>query len=208
MRDIQPHDKLEFFKPKPADPRVVDRWKVRLEALSNPDGYVLHTTLALTNTKVFYVSEVRESVKSILAGFLPRFVIKLEGAWQKSGFLLPHAHLLLPPVSEVRPFLEALKLSGAKVAKLKYQGQPLPNPFSLLPPDRGPTNLLEYALSIPDLTPLESLVNLRESTISSLKNSPSLARYLAKTTYTGGLRPVIEHNLAPIREAEALAPPA
>jgi hypothetical protein len=195
MRDIQPHDKLEFFKPKRSDPRVVKRWEGRLEALSNPEGYVLHTTLALTNTKIFYVSEVRDSVKSYLAGFLPRFVIKLEGDWQKSGYLFPHAHLLLPPVSEARPFLEAIKLSGAKVAKLKYQGQPLPNPFSLLPPDRGPTNLLEYALSIPDLTPLESLVSFRDSTITTLKNSPSLARYLAKTTYQGGLRPVLEHNV-------------
>jgi hypothetical protein len=195
MRDIQPHDKLEFFKPKPPDPRVVERWKARLEALSNSEGYVLHTTLALKNTKVFYVPEVRDSVKSILAGFLPRFVIKLEGAWQKSGFLLPHAHLLLPPVSEVRPFLTALKWSGVEVVQLEYKGQPLPDPFSLLPPDRGPENAWDYMSSLPDLTPLESLVNLRESTISSLKNSPLLARYLGKATYTGGLRPVIEHNV-------------
>jgi len=207
MRDIQPHDKLEFFKPKPADPRVVERWKARLEVLSNSEGYVLHTTLALTNTKIFYVPEVRNSVKSILAGFLPRFVIKLEGAWQKSGFLLPHAHLLLPPVSEVRPFLTALKWSGAKVVRPKYKGELLPDPLVLLP-DHGPENAWEYFTSIPDLTALESLVSFRDSTITTLKNSPSLARYLAKTTYTGGLRPVIEHNLAPIREAEALAPPA
>ncbi len=191
MRNLRQDSTLRFFnKAQPPDPRVVERWKARLEALSNSEGYVLHTTLALKNTKVFYVSEVRESVKSILAGFLPSFVLRLEGDFQKSGYLFPHAHLLLPPVSEVRPFLEAIKLSGAKVAKLKYRGQVLPDPFTLLPPDRGPTNLLEYALSIPDLTPLESLVNLRESTISSLKNSPFLARYLAKTTYTGGLRPV------------------
>jgi len=195
MRDIQPHDKLEFFKPKPPDPRVVKRWEARLEALSNPDGYVLHSTLALTNTKIFYVPEVRDSVKNLLARFLPTFVVKLEGDWQKSGYLFPHAHLLLPPVSEVRPFLTALKLSGARVVQPKYRGEVLPDPFSLLPPDQGPTNLLEYALSIPDLTPLESLVNLRESTISSLKNSPLLARYLGKATYTGGLRPVIEHNV-------------
>jgi hypothetical protein len=196
MGALRENDQLEFFsKPKPPDPRVVKRWEGRLEVLSNSEGYVLHATLALTNTKIFYVSEVRESVKGFLAGFLPRFVVKLEGDFQESGYLFPHAHLLLPPVSEVRPFLEAIKLSGAKVAKLKYQGQPLPNPFTLLPPDRGPTNLLEYALSIPDLTALKGLVNLRESTISTLKNSPSLARYLAKTTYTGGLRPVIEHNV-------------
>jgi hypothetical protein len=195
MRDIQPHDKLEFFKPKPPDPRVVGRWKARLEALSNPDGYVLHSTLALTNTKIFYVPEVRDSVKKILAGFLPSFVLKLEGDFQKSGFVFFHAHVLLPPVSEVRPFLTALKLSGAKVVQPKYRGEVLPDPFDLLPPDRGPTNLLEYLTSIPDLTPLESLVNLRESTISSLKNSPDLARYLAKTTYQGGLRPVIEHHV-------------
>jgi hypothetical protein len=207
MRDIQPHDKLEFFKPKPADPRVVERWKARLEVLSNSEGYVLHTTLALTNTKIFYVPEVRNSVKSILAGFLPRFVIKLEGAWQKSGFLLPHAHVLLPVLPEVRPFLEAIKLSGAKVYRSKFQGRLLPDPFSLLP-DHGPENAWEYLASLPDLSVLKHLVSFRDSTITTLENSPSLARYLAKTTYTGGLRPIIEHNLAPIREAEALAPPA
>jgi hypothetical protein len=173
----------------------VDRWKARLEVLSNSEGYVLHTTLALTNTKIFYVSEVRESVKSILAGFLPSFVLKLEGDWQRSGYLFPHAHLLLPPVSEARPFLEALKLSGARVVQPKYRGEVLPDPFSLLPPDRGPENAWDYISSLPDLTALKGLVNLRESTISSLKNSPDLPRYLAKTTYQGGLRPVIEHNL-------------
>ena len=196
MGHIQSHDKLGFLsKPKPAEPRVVERWKARLEVLSNSEGYVLHTTLALTNTKIFYVPEVRDSVKKVLAGFLPRFVIKLEGAWQKSGFLLPHAHLLLPPVSEVRPFLTALKWSGAKVVQPKYRGELLPDPFSLLPADREPTNLLEYLTSVPDLTALEGLVNLRESTVSTLKNTPHLARYLGKTTYTGGLRPVIEHNV-------------
>jgi hypothetical protein len=195
MRDIQPHDKLEFFKPKPPDPRVVKRWEARLEALSNPDGYVLHSTLALTNTKIFYVPEVRDSVKNLLARFLPTFVVKLEADWQRSGYLFPHAHLLLPPVSEVRPFLTALKWSGAKVVQPKYRGELLPDPFSLLPADQEPTNLLEYFTSIPDLTALEGLVNLRESTISTLKNTPHLARYLAKTTYQGGLRPVIEHNL-------------
>jgi hypothetical protein len=196
MGDIQPDDKLTFLrKPKPPDPRVVERWRARLDVLSTSEGYVVHATLALANTRIFYVSEVRDSVKSYLAGFLPSFVLKLEGDWQRSGFLFPHAHLLLPPVSEARPFLEAIKLSGAKVAKLKYQGQPLPNPFSLLPPDRGPTNLLEYALSIPDLKALKDLVNFRDSTISTFKNTPDLARYLAKITYTGGLRPVIEHNV-------------
>ncbi len=197
MGHIQSDDnKLIFLsKPEPPDPRVVERWGARLEALSNSEGYVLHCTLALTNTKIFYVSEVRDSVKNILAGFLPRFVIKLEGAWQKSGFLLPHAHLLLPPVSEVRPFLTALEWSGAKVVQPKYRGEVLPDPFSLLPPDRGPTNLLEYALSIPDLKALKNLVNFQDSTISTLKSTPDLARYLAKTTYTGGLRPVIEHNV-------------
>jgi hypothetical protein len=195
MRDIQPHDKLEFFKPKPADPRVVDRWKVRLEALSNPDGYVLHTTLALTNTKIFYVSEVRESVKTFLAHLLPSFVVKLEGDFQESGYLFPHAHLLLPAVSEVRPFLTALKLSGAKVVQPRYRGEVLPDPFSLLPADREPSNLLEYFTSIPDLTALESLVSFRDSTITTLKSTPDLARYLAKTTYQGGLRSVIEHNV-------------
>jgi hypothetical protein len=194
MGHIQPHDKLEFFKPKPPDPRVVKRWEARLEALSNPDGYVLHSTLALTNTKIFYVSEVRESVKSILAGFLPSFVVKLEGAWQESSFLFPHAHVLLPVLPEVRPFLEAVKLSGAKVYRSTYRGEVLPDPFSFLP-DHGPQNAWEYLTSIPDLTALESLVDFRESTISALKNSPDLARYLAKTTYTGGLRPVIEHNV-------------
>jgi hypothetical protein len=196
MRNLPQDDTLRFFKkPKPPDPRVVKRWGARLEALSNPEGYVLHSTLALTNTKIFYVPEVRETTKTILAGFLPMFVIKLEGDFQKSGFIFPHAHLLLPPVSEVRPFLVAMKLSGAKLVQPKYRGELLPDPFSLLPPDRGPTNLLEYALSIPDLTALESLVDFRQTTITTLKNSPSLARYLGKTTYTGGLRPVIEHNL-------------
>jgi hypothetical protein len=52
-----------------------------------------------------------------------------------------------------------------------------------------------YLTTIPDLTPLESLVNFRESTITTLKNTPDLAHYLAKTTYQGGLRPVIEHNV-------------
>ncbi len=197
MGHIQSHDKLTFFrKPKPPDPRVVKRWEGRLESLSNPEGYLLQCTLFITNTKVFYVSEVRGAMKDILAGFLPRFVIKLEGAWQKSGFLLPHAHLLLPPVSEVRPFLTALKWSGVEVVQLEYKGQPLPDPFTILP-DHGPTNLLEYAISITDLdlTALESLVDFRQSTISALKNSPDLARYLAKTTYQGGLRPVLEHNV-------------
>jgi len=197
MGHIQPHDKLTFFnKPQPPDPRVVKRWEGRLEVLSNPDGYLIHCTLFITNTKVFYVSEVRGAMKDLLAGFLPRFVIKLEGAWQESGFLLPHAHLLLPPVSEVRPFLTALKWSGVEVVQLEYKGQPLPDPFTILP-DHGPTNLLEYAISITDLdlTALESLVDFRQSTISALKNSPDLARYLAKSTYTGGLRPVIEHHV-------------
>ena len=197
MEHLQSDDnKLTFLsKPKPPDPRVVERWKARLEALSNSEGYVLHTTLALTNTKIFYVSEVRDSTKSFLANLLPSFVLKLEGDWQRSGYLFPHAHLILPAVSEVRPFLVAMKFSGARVVQPKYRGELLPDPFSLLPADQEPTNLLEYLTSIPDLTALEGLVNLRESTISSLKNSPDLARYLAKTTYTGGLRPVIEHNV-------------
>jgi len=133
----------------------VERWKARLEALSNPDGYLLQCTLFITNTKVFYLSGVRGAMKNILAGFLPRFVIKLEGAWQESGFLLPHAHLLLPVLPDVRPFLEAIKLSGAKVYRSTYRGQVLPDPFSLLPADQGPTNLLEYLTTIPDLTALE-----------------------------------------------------
>ncbi len=197
MEHLQSDDnKLIFLsKPEPPDPRVVKRWEARLEVLSNPDGYLLQCTLFITNTKVFYVSEVRGAMKDILAGFLPSFVIKLEGAWQESSFLFPHAHLLLPVLPEVRPFLEAMKLSGAKVVQPKYRGQVLPDPFSLLPADQGPTNLLEYLTSIPDLTALESLVSFRDSTITTLKNSPSLAHYLAKTTYQGGLRPVIEHNL-------------
>jgi len=196
MEHLQSDDnKLTFLsKPRPPDPRVVERWKARFEVLSNSEGYVLHCTLALTNTKIFYVSEVRDSVKNILAGFLPSFVIKLEGAWQESSFLFPHAHVLLPVLPEVRPFLEAVKLSGAKVHRSTYRGEVLPDPFSLLP-DHGPQNAWEYLTSIPDLTALESLVDFRESTISALKNSPDLARYLAKTTYTGGLRPVIEHNI-------------
>jgi hypothetical protein len=196
MRNLQQDGTLKFFKkPKSPDPKVVKRWEGRLEVLSNPDGYLLQCTLFITNTKVFYVSEVRGAMKDILAGFLPSFVIKLEGAWQESSFLFPHAHVLLPVLPEVRPFLEAVKLSGAKVYRSTYRGEDLPDPFSLLPPDREPSNLLEYLTSIPDLTALESLVDFRESTISALKNSPDLARYLAKTTYTGGLRPVIEHNV-------------
>jgi hypothetical protein len=197
MEHLQSDDnKLTFLsKPKPPDPRVVERWKARLEALSNSDGYLLQCTLFVTNTKVFYVSEVRGAMKSILASFLPSFVIKLEGAWQESSFLFPHAHVLLPVLPEVRLFLEAVKLSGAKVYRSTFQGQVLPNPFTILPPDRGPENAWEYFTSLPDLRALESLVDFRESTITTLKNSPSLARYLAKTTYTGGLRPVIEHNV-------------
>jgi hypothetical protein len=194
MRDIQPHDKLEFFKPKPPDPRVVDRWKARLESLSNSEGYVLHATLALANTRIFYVSEVRDSVKTFLANLLPSFVLKLEGDFQKSGFIFFHAHLLLPPVSEARPFLTALEWSGAKVVRPKYKDELLPDPFVLLP-DHGPQNALEYLTSIPELRALKELVNFRDSTITTLKSTPDLARYLAKTTYTGGLRPVIEHNL-------------
>jgi len=197
MEHLQSDDnKLIFLsKPEPPDPRVVERWKARLEVLSNPDGFIIQCTLALSNTKIFYTSDVRDSTKSFLAHLLPSFVLKLEGDWQKSGYLFPHAHLLLPPVSEVRPFLEALKLWGAKVAKLKYQGQPLPNPFSLLPPDREPENAWDYISSLPNLTALEGLVSFRDSTITTLKNSPDLARYMAKPTYTGGLRPVIEHNV-------------
>ena len=188
-------DKLTFFnKPQPPDPRVIERWKARLEILSNPDGFIIQCTLFITNTKVFYVSEVRGAMKDFLAGFLPRFVIKLEGAWQESGFLLPHAHLLLPVLPEVKPFLVAIKLSGAKVYGSTYRGQVLPDPFSLIP-DRGPQNVWEYLATIPDLTPLESLVSFRDSTITTLKSTPDLARYMAKTTYTGGLRPVIEHNV-------------
>lgn len=195
MGALRENDQLEFFsKPKPPDPRVVERWKARLEALSNPEGYLLQCTLFITNTKVFYVSEVRGAMKDLLAGFLPRFVIKLEGAWQESSFLFPHAHVLLPVLPEVRPFLEAVKLSGAKVYRSKFQGRLLPDPFSLFP-DHGPQNAWEYLTSIPDLTALESLVSFRDSTITTLENSPSLARYMAKTTYTGGLRPVIEHNV-------------
>jgi len=188
-------DKLTFFKkPKPPDPRTLERWERRLEILSNPDGYLIQSTLFITNTKVFYVSVVRGAMKTILAGFLPSFVIKLEGAWQKSGFLFPHAHVLLPVLPEVRPFLEAVKLSGAKVYRSTYRGEVLPDPFSLLP-DHGPENAWEYLASLPDLSVLEHLVSFRDSTISTLKNTPHLARYLGKTTYTGGLRPVIEHNV-------------
>ena len=180
-------DKLTFFKkPKPPDPRTLERWERRLEVLSNPDGFIIQCTLALSNTKIFYTPDVRDSTKTFLAHLLPSFVIKLEGAWQESSFLFPHAHVLLPVLPEVRPFLEAIKLSGAKVYRSKFQGQVLPDPFSLIP-DRGP--------DLPDLSVLKHLVSFRDSTITTLKNSPDLARYLAKTTYQGGLRPVIEHNV-------------
>jgi len=195
MRNLQQDGTLKFFKkPKSPDPRVVKRWEARLEALSNPEGYVLHCTLALTNTKIFYVSEVRETTKTFLARFLPTFIIKLEGDFQKSGFVFFHAHVLLPVLQDVRPFLVAMKRSGAEVYRPKYKGELLPDPFVLLP-DHGPQNAWEYLTTIPDLTPLESLVNFRESTITTLKNTPDLAHYLAKTTYQGGLRPIIEHNL-------------
>jgi hypothetical protein len=174
---------------------VVKRWEGRLEVLSNPDGFIIQCTLALSNTKIFYTPDVRDSTKTFLAHLLPSFVLKLEGDFQKSGFVFFHAHLILPPVSEVRPFLTALKLSGARVVQPKYRGEVLPDPFSLLPADQEPSNLLEYFTSIPDLTALESLVSFRDSTITTLKSTPDLARYLAKTTYTGGLRPVIEHHV-------------
>jgi len=192
---VQPDVGLTFLpKPKPPDPRVVDRWRARLEVLSSPQGYVLHCTLALSNTRIFYTSEVRDSTKHFLAQILPSFVLKLEGDWQRSGFLFPHAHLLLPVLPEVRPFLVSLKMSGATTPTLRYKGEALPNPFSLLP-DRGPTNALEYLTSLPDISVLGNLVNFRESTITTLKNSPSLAKYLGKSTYQGGLSPVIEHGM-------------
>jgi hypothetical protein len=197
MEHLQSDDnKLEFFsKPKPPHPRTVQRWERRLEALSTSEGFIIHCALRIDNTKVFYVPEVRDSVKNVLARFLPAFVVKLEGDWQRSGYLFPHAHLLLPPVSEVRPFLEALEFAGAKVVRSEFQGEVLPNPFTLLPPDRGPKNAWDYISSLPDLTPLGTFVRFPESTISTFKNSAYLARYLAKVTYQGGLKPVIEHNL-------------
>jgi hypothetical protein len=195
MEHLRENDQLKFLKPKPPDPRVVERWKARLESLSNSEGYVLHTTLALKNTKIFYVSEVRDSVKNILAHLLPSFVLKLEGDFQESGYLFPHAHLLFPALSEVRPFLVAMKWSGAKVVRPKYKGELLPDPFSLLPPDRGPENAWDYMSSLPDLTPLGTFVRFPDSTISTFKNSAHLAHYLAKVTYSGGLKPVMEHNL-------------
>ena len=196
MEHLQSDDTLRFLKkPKPPDPRVVKRWEGRLESLSNPDGFIIHCALRIDNTKIFYVPEVRDSVKSVLARFLPTFVVKLEGDWQRSGFLFLHAHLLLPVLSEVRPFLEALKLAGAKVVPSEFHGQDLPSPFTLLPPDRGPKNAWDYISSLPDLTPLGSFVEFTDSTISTFKNSAHLARYLAKVTYSGGLKPVMEHNL-------------
>jgi hypothetical protein len=191
-------NKLEFFsKPKSPHPRTVQRWERRLEALSTSEGFIIHCTLRIDNTKIFYVPEVRDSVKNILARFLPTFVVKLEGDWQESSFLYPHAHLLLPAVSEVRPFLEALKFAGAKVVRSEFQGEVLPHPFTLLPPERGPknANAWDYISSLPDLTLLGSFVKFPESTISTFKNSAHLARYLAKVTYQGGLKPVIEHNV-------------
>ncbi len=195
MRSVQADVELKFLhKSRPPDPRTVERWERRLSVLSNPDGFVLHATLGLSNTRIFYVAEVRESVRGFFSKLLPSFVIKLEGEWQSSGYLFPHAHVVMPVLPEVRPFLVALKMSGATTPTVRYKGEVLPNPFSLLP-DRGPTNVLEYLTSIPDLAALENLVNFRESTITTLRSSPSLARYLAKTTYRGGLSPVIEHGI-------------
>jgi hypothetical protein len=196
MGALSANDKLEFFsKPVPPHPRTVQRWERRLEALSTSEGFIIHCALRIDNTKIFYVPEVRDSVKNILARFLPTFVVKLEGDWQRSGYLLPHAHLLLPAVSEVRPFLVAMKFSGAKVVQPKYRGELLPDPFTLLPSDHGPKNAWDYISSLPDLTPLGTFVRFPESTISTFKNSAYLARYLAKVTYKGGLKPVIEYRL-------------
>jgi hypothetical protein len=196
MEHLRENDQLTFLrKPELPHPRTVQRWERRLESLSNPEGFIIHCALRIDNTKIFYVPEVRDSVKNILARFLPTFVVKLEGDWQRSGFLFPHAHLLLPVLSEVRPFLEALKLAGAKEVLSEFHGQDLPSPFTLLPPDRGPENAWDYISSLPDLTPLGSFVKFPESTISTFKNSPYLAHYLAKVTYRGGLKPLIEHNL-------------
>jgi hypothetical protein len=196
MGALRENDQLTFLrKPELPHPRTVQRWERRLESLSNSDGFIIHCALRIDNTKIFYVPEVRDSVKDILARFLPTFVVKLEGDWQRSGFLFPHAHLLLPVLSEVRPFLEALKLAGAKVVRSEFQGEVLPNPFTLLPPDRGPKNAWDYISSLPNLTPLGSFVMFPDSTISTFKNSAHLAHYLAKVTYRGGLKPVIEHNL-------------
>jgi hypothetical protein len=196
MGALRENDQLTFLrKPELPHPRTVQRWERRLESLSSPDGFIIHCALRIENTRIFYVPEVRDSAKNVLARFLPAFVVKLEGDWQRSGFLFPHAHLLLPVLSEVRPFLEALKLAGAKVVPSEFHGQDLPSPFTLLPPDRGPKNAWDYISSLPDLTPLGSFVKFADSTISTFKNSPHLAHYLAKVTYQGGLKPVIEHNL-------------
>jgi hypothetical protein len=196
MGALRENDQLEFFRrPEPPHPRTVQRWERRLESLSSPDGFIIHCALRIENTRIFYVPEVRDSVKNVLARFLPTFVVKLEGDWQRSGYLFPHAHVLLPPVSEVRPFLEALEFAGAKVVRSEFQGEVLPNPFTLLPPDHGPKNAWDYISSLPDLTPLGTFVRFPESTISTFKNSPHLAHYLAKVTYRGGLKPVMEYNL-------------
>jgi hypothetical protein len=166
----------------------VKRWERRLEVLSNPDGLIIHCTLFITNTKVFYVSGVRGAMKDILADFLPKFVVKFEGAWQKSGFLFPHAHVLLPVLPEVRLFLEAMKELGAEVVSLEYQDEALPDPFTLFPDQ-------ESEAHVPDISALETFVEFGGSTISTLKSSPDLAHYLAKTTYRGGLRPLMKHKV-------------
>lgn len=181
-------------KPAPAHPRTVQRWEKRLKSLSNDQDLVLHATLGLKSTKLFYSPGPRDSLKMFLKKYLPAFVIKLEVDYQPSKYLFPHAHLLLPTVPETRPFLEALKLYGAKIARTEYRGEVLPSPFSLLP-EAGLTNLLELWENLPDLTPLQGLVSFPDSTITTLKNSTHLARYLAKTTYTGGLSPLIEHGV-------------
>lgn len=190
MRPCSPPAETTFRPlPKPAfpkDPRVLARWERRLSLLADERGYLLQATLTFVNTRPFYDPTARAALKTFLARFLHVFVVKFEVAWQASGFLLPHAHLLLPISSQALPFLKALREKGAKPKRPRYRRKLLPPPFALL---RG------KVLELPDLSPLEPLIDFRSSTIATLAMSRDLARYLAKQTYAGMLSPVLVHNL-------------
>ena len=191
MRPCSPPAETTFRPlPKPAfpkDPRVLARWERRLSELSNDRGLLLQATLALKNTRPFYDPDARAALKSLLAKLLPVFIAKFEASFQTAGYFFFHCHLLLPITLEVYPFLRSMKNRGAKSRRLTYRGKRLPAPFTLFRRAK--------AKDLPDLTGLEALVDLKASTIAVLRNSPDLSRYFSKQTYTGGLSPLLVHNL-------------
>lgn len=168
------------------DPRVLRRWQRRLKLLSNGDGLLLHLSITFIGTKLFYDPRLRGAFRSLLGNLLPSFVMKLEVSYRPSGFLFPHGHLLLPIHPRVLPFLRAFEARGAKAKTLKFRNKPLPEPFSLFQP--------RSTKQLPDLAPIEPLVDFLDSTIAVLQNSEDLPRYFAKQTYSGGLPPVLEHK--------------